>query len=77
MRDITERMVRVTCTARVCTDEGHCQDFYVKFLTASDTSMADILETIRCWAEWDSGLDVQELDEEDVHIEPIALDTRA
>ena len=70
-------MVQVTCTARVCTDEGNCQDFRVKFQTASDTSMADILETIRCMAEWDSCLDVQELDEGDVDIEPIALDIGA
>ena len=70
-------MVQVTCTVGCWNDEGETQGFYVNFQTASDTPMADILETIRCMAEWDSCLDVQELDEGDVDIEPIALDIGA
>ena len=76
-RDITARMVQVTCTARVCTDEGNCQDFRVKFQTASDTPMANIQESIQMFAELDSGLEAGLPDEEDIEIEPIALDIRA
>ena len=76
-RDITERMVQVTCTVGCWNDEGETQDFYVKFQTASDTPMANIQESIQMFAELDSGLEAGLPDEEDIEIEPIALDIGA
>jgi hypothetical protein len=70
-------MVQVTCTVQCWNDEGETQDFYVKFQTASDTPMAKIQESIQTIAELDSGLEAGLPDEEDVEIEPIALDIRA
>jgi hypothetical protein len=70
-------MVQVTCTVGCWNDEGETQDFYVKFQTASDTPMAKIQESIQTIAELDSGLEAGLPDEEDVEIEPIALDIRA
>jgi len=70
-------MVLVNCTVQCWNDEGETQDFYVKFQTASDTPMAKIQESIQTIAELDSGLEAGLPDEEDVEIEPIALDIRA
>ena len=70
-------MVLVTCTVSCWNEEGETQDFYVKFQTASDTPMAKIRKSIQMFAELDSGLETDVPYEEEVEIEPIALDTRA
>jgi len=70
-------MVLVTCTVSCWNEEGETQDFYVKFQTASDTPMAKIRKSIQMFAELDSGLETDVPYEEEVEIEPIALDIRA
>lgn len=70
-------MVQVTCTVGCWNDEGETQGFYVNFQTASDTPMASIQESIQMYAELDSGLEAGLPDEEDIEIEPIALDIGA